>query len=240
MLGLAAIIFTVLFFITAGYGRHSNGGWGPKINPRWGWFIMECPTVIAFGILFIVGDWKGVMRIAFSLIWLIHYAHRVFIYPFLIRSNQKMPFSIILMGFIFNLVNTYLQGRWLFTLSTESQYAPNWFLDPRFIIGLILFLFGFFLNKQSDFLLRNLRKPGETDYKVPRGGAYRWVSCPNYLGEIIEWIGWAMATWSLAGLVFAVWTIANLVPRAWAHHKWYHEHFEDYPKNRRAIIPFLL
>jgi 3-oxo-5-alpha-steroid 4-dehydrogenase 1 len=47
-------------------------------------------------------------------------------------------------------------------------------------------------------------------------------------------------TWSLAGLSFAVWTIANLVPRAIAGHKWYNEKFEDYPKDRKAILPYLL
>jgi hypothetical protein len=44
------------------------------------------------------------------------------------------------------------------------------------------------------------------------------VSCPNYLGEILEWIGWAIATWSLAGWVFAIWTMANLAPRAFTNH----------------------
>jgi 3-oxo-5-alpha-steroid 4-dehydrogenase 1 len=49
-----------------------------------------------------------------------------------------------------------------------------------------------------------------------------------------------MATWSLAGLSFALWTFANLVPRALSNHRWYKEQFPDYPKNRKAILPFLL
>jgi uncharacterized protein YecA (UPF0149 family) len=40
--------------------------------------------------------------------------------------------------------------------------------------------------------------------------------------------------------VFAWFTAMNLVPRAFSNHRWYQEHFGDYPKNRRAIIPFLL
>jgi protein-S-isoprenylcysteine O-methyltransferase Ste14 len=66
---------------------------------------------------------------------------------------------------------------------------------------------------------------------------YRWVSCPNYLGEIIEWLGWAIATWSLPGLAFAVWVAANLIPRARAHHAWYQEHFSEYPPGRKALLP---
>ena len=60
------------------------------------------------------------------------------------------------------------------------------------------------------------------------------------LGDIIDWIGWAILTWSISGLVFAIWTIANLFPRALAHHKWYQEKFSDYPKNRKAIIPGII
>jgi protein-S-isoprenylcysteine O-methyltransferase Ste14 len=68
---------------------------------------------------------------------------------------------------------------------------------------------------------------------------YRWISCPNYFGEIVEWIGWAIATWSLAGLAFALWTAANLAPRAHSHHQWYRESFADYPQERKALVPRL-
>jgi hypothetical protein len=37
-----------------------------------------------------------------------------------------------------------------------------------------------------------------------------------------------------------VWTAANLIPRALGHHAWYRGHFADYPRARRAVIPFLL
>ena len=74
---------------------------------------------------------------------------------------------------------------------------------------------------------------------ISGGGMFRLVSMPNYLGELVEWIGWAIATWSLAGLGFALFTAANLVPRAWSSHRWYREHYDDYPGERRAIIPFL-
>ena len=102
-----------------------------------------------------------------------------------------------------------------------------------------MFLLGFAINLQSDSILRSLRKPGETDYKVPHGGLYRFVSCPNYLGEIVEWSGWALMTWSLPGLAFALYTFANLAPRALKHHRWYQEKFADYPKERKALIPGL-
>jgi protein-S-isoprenylcysteine O-methyltransferase Ste14 len=104
-----------------------------------------------------------------------------------------------------------------------------------------MFLIGFSINFQSDSILRNLRKPGETGYKIPRGGFFRFISAPNYFGEMVEWTGWAIATWSMGGAVFAIWTFANLFPRALSNHRWYRESFGDqYPKERRAVIPFLV
>jgi len=88
-----------------------------------------------------------------------------------------------------------------------------------FIIGIIIFFFGFFTHVHSNHIIRNLRNPGETDFKIPYGGMFRFVSCPSYLGEITEWTGWSIMTWSISGLVFAIWTAANLGPRARSNHE---------------------
>jgi 3-oxo-5-alpha-steroid 4-dehydrogenase 1 len=99
---------------------------------------------------------------------------------------------------------------------------------------------GFATNVWADGALRGLRGPGETGYKIPHGGLYEWVSCPNYLGEIVEWTGWGIAAWSPAGLLFALYTVANLAPRALAHHAWYRRSFPQYPPRRKALVPFVL
>ena len=116
-----------------------------------------------------------------------------------------------------------------------NRLPPN--TGPLSPANLLIFSAGYGVNRWADRVLQNLRRPGETGYQVPQGGLYRWISCPNYFGEIIEWIGWAIATWSLPGLAFAIWTFANLAPRAAAHHAWYHRHFPAYPPERRALIP---
>ena len=149
-----------------------------------------------------------------------------------------MPLLIIGMGIFFNAANTFFNGLHLFHFSLD--YPVSWLSDIRFIGGMVLFVAGFAINQHADHVLFSLRRPGETGYKIPRGGLYRWISCPNYFGELLEWTGWAMATWSLAGLSFALWTFANLVPRALSNHQWYRQHFADYPANRKAIIPFLV
>lgn len=239
MIGLGVIVFIVLFFITAGYGRYIDKKWGPQIDNKLGWVIMEAVPPILFFIFFIISDRiTEPVYIAFLLIWEIHYVQRAFIYPLLIRGKKKMPVSIMMMGITFNGLNSYIQGRYLFHIM--PKYATNWLISPLFIIGTTIWVFGFIINIHSDHILRNLRQPGETGYKIPYGGLFRYISCPNYFGEILEWIGWAVLTWSISGLVFALWTMANLMPRAISHHRWYHQHFADYPNNRKAIIPFIL
>ena len=77
-------------------------------------------------------------------------------------------------------------------------------------------------------------------YQIPQGGLYEYISSPNYFGEIIEWSGWAIATWSLPGLLFALGAISCIGVRSLHTHRWYKKHYKDYPKNRKALIPFLL
>ena len=142
------------------------------------------------------------------------------------------------MAILFNLVNGYLNGRWLFSLG--PVYDAAWLSRPALWTGGALFVLGFAINFHADTVLLRLRREGEDDdYHLPRGGLFRYVSCPNYLGEIVEWTGWAIATWSLAGASFALWTAANLVPRALSHHRWYRERFADYPRDRKALVPLL-
>lgn len=204
---------------------------------RIAWLIMELPSLVVPVVFVFLFDrsWSSFL---FLLIWQIHYFHRTLIYPFRISDPNK-PFSALIMswGFIFNGMNSFIIF-WSVT-TINGPYSPEWFLQWKFIIGFLLFACGFIINKHSDAVLRNLRSNGNQGYAVPKGGFYRWVSSPNYLGEMIEWGGWALMTWSLSGTAFFLFTIANLFPRALKNHKWYLSTFSDYPAERKAIIPFL-
>jgi 3-oxo-5-alpha-steroid 4-dehydrogenase 1 len=234
---IGSLVFIALFFIAAPYGRFLNRSWGRNISSRTGWIIMEAPASLLMGLCFLISARQPTLPdIVFFILWEVHYIHRAFVYPFQIRNGTKpMPLMVISMGFLFNGVNAYLNGRYVFTLS--GGYPLTWLEDPRFITGVILFIIGYIINRQSDQILRNLRKPGESGYRIAYKGLYRWVSSPNYLGEIVIWLGWAIATWSPAGLAFAFWTSANLLPRARSNHRWYRNQFPDYPQKRKALIP---
>jgi 3-oxo-5-alpha-steroid 4-dehydrogenase 1 len=234
----AAVVFIALFFVVAPYGRHVRKGWGFSINNKLAWVLMEAASPIIFFACFLTGNLKiNGPIIAFLVLYLAHYIHRAFIYPFSLRGTEKrMPLSVVFMGMTFNFMNAYLNGRYIFWFSGD-RYTNSWLTDPRFIAGVVLFLMGYIINRQADQALRDLRKDGSSGYKISYSRFYRLVSSPNYLGEITIWTGWAIATWSLAGLAFAVWTIANLLPRARANHLWYRSTFPDYPPERKALIP---
>lgn len=235
---LAAGAFFALLATPAPYGRFFRQGWGPGLNGRLGWFLMESPAGFVVGLLFVVGGRYDPVSALFCLIWCGHYVYRAIVYPLRLRSSRLVSLFVVVSAIAFNVINGYLQGRYLFNL---SQPRPaDWLRDPRFLIGGTLFAVGLTITITSDNTLRLLRTGAKQEYLVPRGGLFRWISCPNYFGELLEWTAWAVLTWSPPGLVFAFWTAANLVPRALAYHRWYRDHFEDYPARRKAIIPFLL
>ena len=238
MLALSAVTFVALFAITAPYGRHARAGWGPTIPSRLGWLLMEAPASLAFAGFYLAGEHRAqAAPLALLALWQLHYVNRAFVYPFRRRGGDKpMPLAVAAMGFAFNIANTYLNARFI---SHFADYPAGWLHGARFIGGAVLFLAGFAVNQHADEVLRGLRAPGERGYKIPQGGLYRFVSAPNYFGELVEWTGFAIAAWSPAALVFVVWTAANLAPRAWANHRWYRRTFPDYPSGRRALVPFL-
>ena len=239
MLVCAALAFVVLFFVTAPYGRHLRSGWGFTLPAKVGWIVMESPAVLLFAYVYALGE-NALHAVPLVLLgmWQFHYVYRTFIYPFrLPPAAHRMPVSVIAMAVVFNCINAYINARWI---SQLGAYTEAWLFSPAFLFGAALFLAGWAINQHADLVLLRLRGTGETGYKIPRGGLYSKISCPNYLGEMLEWAGWALATWSTAGLAFAVFTIANLLPRAIANHRWYRSEFSDYPAQRKAVIPFLL
>lgn len=237
---LAAVVAVSVSRTIAPYGRHARAGFGPSLPVRWAWVLMESPSALGFAAIFALGPHaRAPVPLVLAALWLSHYLHRTFVYPFTTRVGEarRMPLVLVTMGFCFNSMNSYLNARWL---SRFGDYPNDWLADPRFLVGAALFVTGFAINRWADATLRRLRQPGDAGYQIPRGGLYELISCPNYAGELIEWIGFAVAAWSLAGAAFAVFTAANLVPRAVAHHRWYRRTFDSYPEERNAIVPYLL
>jgi 3-oxo-5-alpha-steroid 4-dehydrogenase 1 len=170
------------------------------------------------------------MVTALGLLWLVHYVQRTFVFSLLQRSSgRRQALLTVVLADVFNLLNA----------TGNAAALRERAFDAAFAVGTVLFVAGLALNVHSDQLLRRLREPGETGYKIPVGGGFRYVSAPNYFGEIIEWVGFALAAQTLAAWAFAAFAFANLAPRAIANHRWYRQRFPDYPGERRALVPFV-
>lgn len=99
----------------------------------------------------------------------------------------------------------------------------------------------------------NNGKNKQEHYAVPYGCLYRYISYPNYFCEWLEWLGFALAASPVPSVtsvaafletvtppfLFVYSEVLLMIPRAYKGHKWYHNRFADYPKERRAVIPFL-
>lgn len=233
----------------APYGRFASDKYGISLPPRLGWFLMELPATLSFVYFFFQGQNRfELVPLLFLGIWLLHYGNRGFVFPLLMRvaKGSKGSFSImiVLAGWLVTTLHGYLNAVFISHLATHL--TTEWLSDPRFIIGTSIYLFGYIMNIHSDAIIRNLRSKEEVEqgkkvYRIPQGGLFRYVSNPSYLTEILSFLGFAIATWSLGAVFVLLVSAANLIPRAFQIHRWYQEKFpEEYPKNRKVLIPFIL
>jgi 3-oxo-5-alpha-steroid 4-dehydrogenase 1 len=239
---VAVFIFLGLFFIDAGYGKFYNPKWGPSVDNHLGWVLMEAPVFIAMLALWWLSDRRtDPVRIVFLVLFEVHYFHRSFIFPQQMHGHSRMPWAIVIMGALFNTLNAFMQGGWLFYVSPADYYPASWLHSLPFLAGTALFFYGMYVNIKSDTIIRNLRKPGDTAHYLPQGGMFRYVTSANYLGEWLEWTGYAILSWSWAGAVFSLWTFANLAPRAARIYDLYSREFPDQLDTHKVkrIIPFI-
>ncbi len=233
---LGLVVFLANLKIIAPYGRHASSAWGPLMNNRLAWVIMESPVLflVLYFVLKNAGKQNYVTWIL-AFLFLAHYVHRTFIFPFRLKGKEKkMPLGVVTLAIVFNLCNGFFIG---YYLGNFASYTLSWLYSLPFIAGLVVFALGAYINWRADTMLINLRNGGNQEYKIPRGFLFEKVSCPNHLGEMVEWMGYALMSFNLPALSFAVWTLANLIPRALAHHKWYKRYFDDYPAQRKAFLP---
>ena len=97
------------------------------------------------------------------------------------------------------------------------------------------------------------KKNKQEHYAIPHGYLYRFISYPNYFCEWLEWLGFALAASPVPSFtsidaflstvsppfLFFLSEILLMIPRAYRGHRWYLTKFLDYPKERKAVVPFL-
>ena len=281
ILSLAVIVVAFLFQLKkpARYGRHDKNHGKCYVPQRLAHAASDfIPGVVFFTIMYFAQgrNLSQPPNLVFYCLFTVHYLHRGLITPLTARySSWKVPVFIPIFNFIVNLLFHYL----IVDFIGSACYFPGYLYDPRFLLGLLIFIAGFVLNKMAETYLICIRCRAEEDrydktdiigfcldksgaqccpfgeekdkekdketFECDNGGHYTVPECclfklivnPNYLGEAIQWFGWALATWSLSGLVWWMFGLATFIPRSRHNLKWYRKHFDNFPKYRRGLIP---
>ncbi|EIN06580.1 hypothetical protein PUNSTDRAFT_145142 [Punctularia strigosozonata HHB-11173 SS5] len=196
-----------------------------------------------------------------ALLYLIHYTNRSLVSPLRTPSRSKSHITVPMFAVGFNLLNGFLMGAYLASPSAENHLTGA-FSRRRFWAGVSLWATGFASNVLHDEILLNIRRKakgkakesgGKEHYAIPQGYGYNLISYPNYFSEWVEWVGFALAASPAPSLastsafletisppwIFVLSEVLLMLPRAWRGHRWYHSKFPDYPKQRKAVIPFL-
>jgi very-long-chain enoyl-CoA reductase len=172
--------------------------------------------------------------------WAVHYAKRLYETLFVHRfSHATMPLRNL-----FKNCSYY----WLFAMYVAYHVNHPLYTAPcscQFYIGAATFVLGEIGNLCVHLALRDLRPPGTTVRKIPMPTnlfttLFNFVSCPNYTYEIISWIGFTVMTSCLPAGLFTFAGAYQMTMWALGKHKAYKKEFANYPKNRKAIIPFII
>ncbi|KAK2817629.1 hypothetical protein Q5P01_025820 [Channa striata] len=237
IVGGAALLWHQIRSHSAKYGRYTPDG-SRCCSARLGWFLQEVPAFALPLLLLLFTDESAGSgrRLLLLSSFILHYFHRSFIYAFLNRG-RPIPLNIVAYAAVFCSLNGLLQGHHLLHC---AHFEDTWLTDARLAAGFLLFVLGMSINIHSDHILRSLRKSGEIVYRIPYGGMFEFVSGANFFGEMVEWCGYAVAAWSLPAFAFAFFTTCSIGPRAYQHHRDYLKRFKNYPRSRKAVLPFLL
>ncbi|OAX41232.1 hypothetical protein K503DRAFT_863996 [Rhizopogon vinicolor AM-OR11-026] len=197
-------------------------------------------------------------------LFLVHYLNRAILSPLRTPSRSKSHIIVSLSGVAFNLPNGTLMGAYL-TSPSATAFLAGALSRPSFWAGILLWAAGFAGNILHDEVLLNIRRNatakgkrnenqvGKEHYAIPRGYLYRYISYPNYFCEWLEWFGYALAAapfpafMSLSATMqtiqppwLFIWAeVLLMISRAYKGHRWYHKKFPEYPKERKAVVPFI-
>lgn len=263
---LLVLMIPVVWFVPSPYGKFYNTSWGLPLNGRYGFMFQEVfsPLILTLSFAPSYFSWRFSGSDAWSailsdpnwwcyLLWLCHYIHRSLVFPLMMASMSPAAFANVFSATVFNIINGYVNGRSLFFRAVLGDGTTSLY-SPQFVIGVVFFFCGMYINISADYSLARMRREKiavakskdekeSSSYFIPHGGLFEYVSCANYTGEILEWISfWMAQSFTLAPFSFMAWTLSMLGTRALHHHHMYvHDLFPGvYPKDRKAVIPFLI
>ncbi|KAK7380499.1 hypothetical protein VNO78_33012 [Psophocarpus tetragonolobus] len=206
-----------------------------KLSSKAGMLLLYTPAFLAGLASFWIFPHQGLRSTMLQSAVTFHFFKRVFEVLFIHKYSGNMlldsAIPITLSYFLSTVTMIYAQH-----LTLGLPEPPNNLLYP----GIVMFVVGIIGNFYHHCLLSKLRGKGEKEYKIPKGGLFGLVICPHYLFEIIVFYGIAFISQTLYAFSFAIGTTFYLLGRSYSSRKWYHSKFKDFPKNVKAVIPFVI
>ncbi|KAG9509560.1 putative very-long-chain enoyl-CoA reductase art-1, partial [Fragariocoptes setiger] len=175
--------------------------------------------------------------------WVFHYTKRlletIFVHRF---SHATMPIANLFKNCLYYWGFAFYVGYFV----NHPLYTPALLGKLQIYTGLALFIFAELGNFSIHIALRNLRPPGTKERKIPKPTGnpftllFNVVTCPNYTYEILAWIGFSIMTQAVPALLFTVAGGGQMVIWALGKLRNYKKEFPNYPRGRKAIIPFVI
>ncbi|GMI80515.1 hypothetical protein like AT5G16010 [Hibiscus trionum] len=238
LISLAILGFLELSGIHLKYSKFfnasSSSSISSKVPSRVGMFLLYTPAFlvgVASFWLFPDGDLRFLfLKSAIT----IHFFKRIFEVGFIHKYSGEMALDkLIIISFSYFFLSLSL----IYT-QTLNQGFPEPSIDLMYP-GLVLFLVGICSNFYHHYLLSKLRTKGGKDYKIPKGGLFELVICPHYLFEILGFLGISLISQTLYSFSVTLGCAVYLGCRSYVTRRWYISKFDDFPKDTRAIIPYV-
>lgn len=119
---------------------------------------------------------------------------------------------------------------------------------PEILLSVVTtasFLFAWYKQFESNMIFINLRKNSSgkvatEKHLLPTGGWFELVSSPHMTSEVLMYILLGVLLFQNTSYKWViVWVVTNQLNNAWLTHKWYKENFKNFPKQRKAFIPYI-
>jgi len=219
------------FGLNFGYSKFASAGVDRSIEmpSRVGMFLLYFPAIIVAQIPNFMTDSQtfhgvGPAQIAHPyaqrVIWLVtaHFSKRTLEVLFLHKYSGGINLvSVILISTLYMISAALLTATALFGM--PEGVRPG---QTQSLVGVGVFAVGSLGNLYHHYLLAHLRKPGETGYKLPRGGMFGWICCPHYFFELVAWLGAAIVSAHATGWILLVCFTSYLGGRSGSTLAWYH------------------
>lgn len=203
-------------------------------------FYMQPTLIYGDAVLTECSPWVKEVQLSACIAWCFHYAKReletLFVHRF---SHATMPLS-----------NLFKNSMYYWGFAAYVAFFVNhplYTAPPPDLVytGMCLFYFMEIGNLSAHVTLRMLRPAGTKVRRIPRGGLFEYVSCPNYTYEIMAWFGFSLMTRTVAGILFMLAGATQMFIWAKGKHSRYRREFDGkdgrplYPPSRKRIIPFI-